>query len=118
LCVARWANSPGSGHLWAEPALECGSGAAAFSLVLHVSPVVWRVAWQKAEAALRDVIHQHRQPDHVAVLLAKAVAALPHSKARAFGPRREPVARVEKDERMEFSNSQAGLKRFGPVSSF
>src|SRR5215831_568688 len=54
----------------------------------------WR--WQKAEAPLCDVIHQLQQPDHVAVLLAKAVAPLPHSKARPFGPRREPVARVEK----------------------
>ena len=64
--------------LRAEPALECGSGAAAFD-------------WGASSAA------------------GKAVAALPHSKARTFGP--HPLAWGEGVARLAFSPAGAGRVR-------
>ena len=56
-----------SGHLRAQPAMECGSGAAA----------IFRASASEGSS---------RATALVAVPQAKAVAALPQSKARTFGP--------------------------------
>jgi hypothetical protein len=58
ICLPRTGGALSS-LLRAEPALECGSGAAAFALAYRA--------------------------------VGKAVAALPYSKARAFGPRAAEV---------------------------